>query len=112
MAVDLADFRLPGDEINQVLRDAAKVLIGRRLPRNGLRDVSKDKRRDTEPIGRRGMQGRDSERGRNRPVRCLVVVADDFGIGPATSRGILDLAAKGLVTGTVLLVNSPYAEEA
>jgi len=58
------------------------------------------------------MQGRDSERGRNRPVRCLVVVADDFGIGPATSRGILDLAAKGLVTGTVLLVNSPYAEEA
>jgi predicted glycoside hydrolase/deacetylase ChbG (UPF0249 family) len=41
-----------------------------------------------------------------------VVVADDFGIGPATSRGILDLAAKSLVTGTVLLVNSPYAEEA
>jgi predicted glycoside hydrolase/deacetylase ChbG (UPF0249 family) len=44
--------------------------------------------------------------------RFLVVMADDFGIGPATSRGILDLAAKGLVTGTVLLVNSPYAEEA
>jgi predicted glycoside hydrolase/deacetylase ChbG (UPF0249 family) len=58
------------------------------------------------------MQGRDSEHGRNQPVRHLVVVADDFGIGPATSRGILDLAAKGLVTGTVLLVNSPYAEEA
>jgi predicted glycoside hydrolase/deacetylase ChbG (UPF0249 family) len=47
-----------------------------------------------------------------RPPRLLVVVADDFGIGPATSRGILDLAAKELITGTVLLVNSPYAEEA
>jgi predicted glycoside hydrolase/deacetylase ChbG (UPF0249 family) len=44
--------------------------------------------------------------------RFLVVMADDFGIGPATSRGILDLAAKRLVTGTVLLVNSPFAEEA
>jgi predicted glycoside hydrolase/deacetylase ChbG (UPF0249 family) len=44
--------------------------------------------------------------------RLLVVMADDFGMGPATSRAILDLAAKGLVTGTVLLVNSPYAEEA
>ncbi len=58
------------------------------------------------------MQRRDSERGRHRPARYLVVVADDFGMGPATSRGILDLAAKGLVTGTVLLSNSPYAEEA
>src|SRR6266852_2390812 len=57
------------------------------------------------------MRARDSERGHTRPVRYLVVVADDFGIGPATSRGIIDLAAKGLVTGTVLLVNSPYAEE-
>jgi predicted glycoside hydrolase/deacetylase ChbG (UPF0249 family) len=46
------------------------------------------------------------------PGRSLVVVADDFGIGPATSRGILDLAATGRITGTVLLVNSPYAEEA
>jgi predicted glycoside hydrolase/deacetylase ChbG (UPF0249 family) len=44
--------------------------------------------------------------------RQLVVIADDFGIGPATSRAILELAAEGLVTGTVLLVNSPYAEEA
>jgi predicted glycoside hydrolase/deacetylase ChbG (UPF0249 family) len=44
--------------------------------------------------------------------RSLVVVADDFGIGPATSHGILDLAAQGKVTGTVLLVNSPHAEEA
>jgi chitin disaccharide deacetylase len=41
--------------------------------------------------------------------RYLVVTADDFGIGPATSEGILELAARGLVTGTVLLVNSPHA---
>src|SRR5437879_4950211 len=44
--------------------------------------------------------------------RSLIVTADDFGIGPATSLGILDLAVQGLVTGTVLLVNSPYAEQA
>ena len=44
--------------------------------------------------------------------RVLLVVADDFGIGPGTTAGILHLAAKGVVTGTVLLVNSPYAEEA
>jgi predicted glycoside hydrolase/deacetylase ChbG (UPF0249 family) len=44
--------------------------------------------------------------------RYLVVTADDYGIGPATSQGILDLASSGLVTGSVLLVNSPYAEHA
>jgi predicted glycoside hydrolase/deacetylase ChbG (UPF0249 family) len=44
--------------------------------------------------------------------RVLVVVADDFGIGPETSRGILELAAEGLVTATVLMVNSPYSEAA
>src|SRR5262249_26078652 len=42
--------------------------------------------------------------------RFLLVIADDFAIGPATTRGILDVAAGGRVTGTVLLVNSPYAE--
>jgi chitin disaccharide deacetylase len=45
-------------------------------------------------------------------TRFLVVIADDYAIGPETSRGILDLAARNLVTGTVLLVNSPYAEDA
>ncbi len=45
-------------------------------------------------------------------TRSLLVIADDFGIGPETSRGILDLAKLGRVTGTVLLVNSPYAEQA
>jgi len=44
--------------------------------------------------------------------RQLIVVADDFGIGPETSRGILELAAEGVVTGTVLLVNSPFAAAA
>lgn len=41
--------------------------------------------------------------------RNLVVVADDFGIGPETSRGILDLAVERRITATVLLTNSPYA---
>jgi predicted glycoside hydrolase/deacetylase ChbG (UPF0249 family) len=44
--------------------------------------------------------------------RFLVVIADDYGIGCETSRGILDLAARRLITGTVLLVNSPHASEA
>jgi predicted glycoside hydrolase/deacetylase ChbG (UPF0249 family) len=44
--------------------------------------------------------------------RFLLVTADDFGIGPETTRGILDLAARGAVTSTVLLVNSPFAEPA
>ena len=42
--------------------------------------------------------------------RRLLVTADDFGIGPMTSRGILDLAERGRVTCAVLLVTSPYAE--
>ncbi len=44
-------------------------------------------------------------------TRFLIIIADDYGIGPETSRGILELAARNLVTGAVLLVNSPYAEE-
>jgi chitin disaccharide deacetylase len=44
--------------------------------------------------------------------RALVVVADDFGIGPQTTRGILELATAGVLSGTVLLVNSPHAESA
>ncbi|HJZ55659.1 MAG TPA: ChbG/HpnK family deacetylase, partial [Gemmataceae bacterium] len=45
-------------------------------------------------------------------ARHLVVVADDFGIGPESDRAILELAADGLVTSAVLLVNSPYAPAA
>jgi predicted glycoside hydrolase/deacetylase ChbG (UPF0249 family) len=44
-------------------------------------------------------------------TRYLVVIADDFGIGPETSRGILELACRGIITGTVLLANSPHAEQ-
>lgn len=44
--------------------------------------------------------------------RYLIVAADDFGVGPETTRGILDLAAEGLVTGAVLLVTSPHAGDA
>jgi predicted glycoside hydrolase/deacetylase ChbG (UPF0249 family) len=57
--------------------------------------------------------------GKNRGIsrvsaaeRSLIVMADDFGIGPPTSQGILDLAIRGVVTGSVLLVNSPHAESA
>lgn len=44
--------------------------------------------------------------------RLLVVTADDYGIGPATSQGILELAVQGSVAAAVLLVNSPHAETA
>jgi predicted glycoside hydrolase/deacetylase ChbG (UPF0249 family) len=46
------------------------------------------------------------------PARHLLITADDFGIGPETSRGILELAAHGAVTSTVLLVTSPFAADA
>jgi predicted glycoside hydrolase/deacetylase ChbG (UPF0249 family) len=45
-----------------------------------------------------------------RPERFLLVVADDFGMGPNTSTGILDVAERGCVTASVLLVNSIFAE--
>jgi chitin disaccharide deacetylase len=46
------------------------------------------------------------------PQRLLLVIADDLGIGPNTTSGILQLAAQSVVTGSVLLVNSPHAEPA
>lgn len=48
----------------------------------------------------------------NCQPRRLLVTADDFGIGPETTRGILELGAMGAISSTVMLVNSPYAEEA
>ncbi len=49
----------------------------------------------------------------NQPSqRKLLVIADDFGIGPEVSRAILELAHLQLVSGSVLLVNSPFAEAA
>ncbi len=44
--------------------------------------------------------------------RSLLIIADDIGIGPNTTTGILQLAAHGIVTGSALLVNSPYAVDA
>jgi chitin disaccharide deacetylase len=44
--------------------------------------------------------------------RPLVIVADDYGIGPETSRAILELAGEGRITATVLIVNCPDAERA
>ena len=44
--------------------------------------------------------------------RYLIVTADDYGIGPETSRGILELSLQGRLTATVLLVNSPHVEPA
>jgi predicted glycoside hydrolase/deacetylase ChbG (UPF0249 family) len=40
------------------------------------------------------------------------VIADDFGIGPATTYGILEAAEQGVLSGAVLLANSPHAEAA
>jgi predicted glycoside hydrolase/deacetylase ChbG (UPF0249 family) len=45
-------------------------------------------------------------------TRRLLVTADDFGLAPGTTRGVLDLARAGVVTSTVLLVNSPHASDA
>jgi chitin disaccharide deacetylase len=44
--------------------------------------------------------------------RPLTIVADDYGIGRETSRGILDLACERIITATVMIVNSPDAERA
>lgn len=44
--------------------------------------------------------------------RSLLIIADDIGIGPNTTTGILQLASHGIVTGSALLVNSPYAVDA
>lgn len=46
-------------------------------------------------------------------LRKLLVIADDFGIGPKTSEGIIHCAKVGhSISGTVLLVNTPFAAHA
>jgi predicted glycoside hydrolase/deacetylase ChbG (UPF0249 family) len=57
------------------------------------------------PVGYSGYKMADGK-------RYLIVAADDYGIGPATSQGILDLAVLRRISATVLLVNSPYARTA
>lgn len=44
--------------------------------------------------------------------RLLLVTADDFGIGPETTQGILAAAQRGAVTSSVVLVNSPFVADA
>jgi predicted glycoside hydrolase/deacetylase ChbG (UPF0249 family) len=44
--------------------------------------------------------------------RRLLVIADDIGMGPNTTSGILHLGSQGIVTGSALLVNTPYAVDA
>lgn len=44
--------------------------------------------------------------------RPLTIVADDYGMGRETSRGILDLAREGRITATVLIVNCDDAARA
>ncbi|HJZ91705.1 MAG TPA: ChbG/HpnK family deacetylase [Gemmataceae bacterium] len=44
--------------------------------------------------------------------RPATIVADDYGIGPETSRGILELACEGRITAAVLIVNAPDAARA
>lgn len=44
--------------------------------------------------------------------RLLTIVADDYGIGPETSRGILDLAREGIITASVVIVNCADTERA
>jgi predicted glycoside hydrolase/deacetylase ChbG (UPF0249 family) len=44
--------------------------------------------------------------------RQLLVIADDFGIGPNTTAGILQVASKGMLSGAAFLVNAPSSVDA
>jgi predicted glycoside hydrolase/deacetylase ChbG (UPF0249 family) len=44
-------------------------------------------------------------------VRTLIVNADDFGLTPGVSRGILEAGAGGIVTSTTVIVNRPLEAE-
>jgi chitin disaccharide deacetylase len=45
-------------------------------------------------------------------TRRLIVNADDFGLTPGITRGILEAHHKGVVTSTTALVSSPFAADA
>lgn len=47
-----------------------------------------------------------------QPERLLIVNADDLGLSPAVSRGILELARLGAVTSASLMANMPGASDA
>jgi chitin disaccharide deacetylase len=45
-------------------------------------------------------------------MRYLIVNADDFGISPEVTKGIIEAFIIGIVTDTSILICSPYAEQA
>src|SRR5262249_37431067 len=45
-------------------------------------------------------------------AKHLIVNADDYGMSPGVSRGILEAHAEGVVTSTTALVNTPCAPDA
>lgn len=45
-------------------------------------------------------------------MRYLIVNADDFGISPEVTRGVVEAYRKGIVTDTSVLICSPFAEQA
>src|SRR5947208_8581695 len=49
---------------------------------------------------------------RERAARLLIVNADDFGLAPGVTRGILELARCGAVTSTSTMINLPGSQEA
>jgi hypothetical protein len=44
-------------------------------------------------------------------MKYLIINADDFGLTPEVSRGILQTLREGIVTSTTVLINSPHLEE-
>jgi predicted glycoside hydrolase/deacetylase ChbG (UPF0249 family) len=47
-----------------------------------------------------------------RPRRCLIVNADDFGLGPGINAGIARAAAEGILTSVSLMANGPALADA
>jgi predicted glycoside hydrolase/deacetylase ChbG (UPF0249 family) len=45
-------------------------------------------------------------------MKYLIVNADDFGISPEVTKGIIEAFKNGIVTDTSILICSPYAEQA
>lgn len=54
---------------------------------------------------------RTIDRAENTKTAFLIVNADDYGYSEGVSRGILDLARKGIVNGVGVLANSPFFDE-
>ena len=61
---------------------------------------------------RAGELGRPGSEPGDNVTTCLIVNADDYAMSPGVSRGILEAHARGVVTSTTALVNTPGAKEA